>query len=453
MTLSQAINTANSNTAAIQAEYANLKADLERNNEECSTMKTALESLISATLRTADISTIPTDNDDGFSVISDSNSSVFDVLGSLESLDHISITDDDMSSIASSNSVDLSMCRSVDVSSVKSSNPSNVNIDDIPGLNMLLHCVEEGKVVLSEEISGQLLEMSSKMTAISEVSTVLQERWSLIDDKLITHKKELEDLKNEHHELKQYIKQDNLLLHGFPLPPYKLSSLHFSHFIAEQINYFLPMLDFPVRWEHISDAHPLRTYNKHSNVIIIRFCNRNMRHEVYANREFLPKGLSITEHLTPTTRDIASRACELFGKDAVYTDRCKVFVTLNGRARYMKSMMDVNEAFESTILYPSSNSVQHPPKHSGAFNSNYQQNYSTNSRKRRPYNKRNKQQRWQGSGGKHRHPSNRKRSNYSVYNREYFQQDLSVPESVDPYGHFGSGHGRGFIASQSHNFT
>ena len=50
MTLSQAIDTANSTTATIEAEYLKLKADLTKNKDECSVVKNALESLVSAHL-------------------------------------------------------------------------------------------------------------------------------------------------------------------------------------------------------------------------------------------------------------------------------------------------------------------------------------------------------------------------------------------------------------------
>ena len=329
----------------------------------------------------------------------------------------------------SSSIVDNSVCAPFDVGFEEAG--------DIPGVDRLLTYVEQGKVTLSDEVTGQLLNLNLKMDAITEESAIIREKWDLLDDKMICHREELDKLKKEHDELKQYIKQDNLLLHGFYLPPYELSSLRFSHFIAQQINQYLPMLDVPVKWEHISDAHPLRTHNKRSNVIIIRFCNRNIRHEIYANRKFLPNGMSITEHLTDETREILDRARDVFGSSAVSTDRCKVFVEMNGRFRQMKSVIDVDEALESKILYPSlsaTNTQQHTShlkrlntdrnsasavrtyqKGNRKFNNHRQSSSTTNSRTRQFYNGRYQRHDKQVVKRSHYFP----KPSYSVYNRNY----------------------------------
>ena len=153
--------------------------------------------------------------------------------------------------------------------------------------------------------------------------------------------------------IEQYFKFDNLLLHKFHLPSNYLPSLQFSHYIANQINYFLPQLLVPVTWEHISDAHPLKTKNSKSNVIIVRFCNRNIRHEIYSKRHLLRRGMYITEHLTENNLKVLNRAKELFGFNSVSTEKCNIIITVGRKTHRVQSIEDVNELFEEVTIHHS----------------------------------------------------------------------------------------------------
>ena len=177
--------------------------------------------------------------------------------------------------------------------------------------------------------------------------------------------------------------------------------------------------------------------------------------------------MSITEHLTQSTREILDRARDVFGSSAVSTDRCKVFVEINGRSRQMKSVIDVNEAMESNILYP--NTQQHT-SHLNHFNTdrnyadavrtypkrnrdsiNYRQNSNTtNSRTRQFYNGRYQRHDKHVKKRSHYFP----KPSYSVYNRNYdHYKDISFAGSVDTYGHPGNGHGGGNITSHQFIYT
>ena len=146
----------------------------------------------------------------------------------------------------------------------------------------------------------------------------------------------LKELKNELNNLKQYIKLDNLLFHNLRLPyNYKyMSSLQFSYFIADVINRLITQLATPVTWQNISDVHPLRTKLNKSSVIIVRFCNRNIRHEIYSKRALLKRsGISITEHLTDSNLAVLKKAQELFGFRSVNTENCQVVVDVQGKKK------------------------------------------------------------------------------------------------------------------------
>ena len=207
--------------------------------------------------------------------------------------------------------------------------------------------MSEGKLEISKEVFADLSNLKSQIDKVWESNDCMRGRIAALEyaveeqqadlvkqkQEIENHEKELTDqkkdlskckedldkLRKDHDDLKQYIKFDNLLFHTWPFPRSYLSSLEFSQYMADSINRFLPNLSVPVKCEHISDAHPLKTFSN-SKVIIVRFSNRNIRHQVYAQRRFLPRRMAITEHLSPANRLIVNRAKELFGKANVTTE-------------------------------------------------------------------------------------------------------------------------------------
>ena len=87
----------------------------------------------------------------------------------------------------------------------------------------------------------------------------------------------------------QYFKRDNILLHNFELPPKHYNTLQYSKYCADLLNKHLPNLPVEVKWEHISTAHWLPTKARKSDVILVRFCNRNVRDAIFKDnlRKFI----------------------------------------------------------------------------------------------------------------------------------------------------------------------
>ena len=207
-----------------------------------------------------------------------------------------------------------------------------VSVDDFVQL------ASEGKLDLTDELIKELYVINTRIDAVNKVSCDLQQKWSEFDS--LINKLQLE-LNN----IQQYIKVDNALLHKFILPPKGISSLQFSMCVAHQLNTFLPQLPVKVTWEHISTAHKLRTKNKKSNVIIVRFCNRNIKDMVLNAKHMLPKPLAITEHLTEPNMTILKEAQKLFGYDYVRTDSCKIFIDLHGKPHKVASLAAVRKLY------------------------------------------------------------------------------------------------------------
>ena len=332
------MNNTPTSSAVIHDEQARLLHELKKNSNSCDEAKVAINSIITAALaQVNDDSGSETESEKSTQTVKKVNVLVYD--RSIES------------------------CNNIVPSDVDSSGDEATEKEQFPGLKKLLDKISEGKAVISENMLQKLNELTLAVKANSEVSSNLQERWVDLENSVKEQDKKIE-------RQDQYMKFDNLLLHKFPRPSRNLSSLQFSCFIADQINYFLPALPVPVHWSHISDAHPLRTRSKKSNVIIVRFCNRNIRHEIYDNRYNLTKrGLAITEHLTENNLKILARAKELFGFECVWTEKCNIMVHVNGKTKKVNSIADTNELFETnnTISQPSDlsnsdhRSKHHPP--------------------------------------------------------------------------------------------
>ena len=280
-------------TASVEAEQARLKERLDKNDQSCASIQDSLNAIITAEAR--------------------HNASI----------DKVIVSDDD----------DEAFIDATDINAVEN-NPTEED------KTRFLTLVSEGKVQndILKEVHG--------------LNKRLEETKKINDDLLINLNKLdniLKEIKKDIINIKQYLKIENLLFHNFYLPPnYKqMSSLQFSYFMAQQINYLIPQLDCPLTMDHISTAHPLKTKRKNSNVIVVRFSNRFMRDEIFSKKHFISKRYAVTEHLTEENLNIFKKAKSVFGYNNVSTVNCNVFVNVNGVRRFVKSIEHVNELLES----------------------------------------------------------------------------------------------------------
>ena len=308
------------NSPVFYEEQNSLRNELNANKQNYLGMSKAINCLVSAAIAQSK-------NDDEKSDCSDVSVATkrSNINTSLESIKEVDITVEEYSDDEKCNQTEMEV---------------------VPGLKELLTLMAQGRVKLTVDILQQLTEYSEQIKAGNKTCDDLSVRLCALETSAKEQRKNTE-------EVKQYIKFDNLLFHNFKLPPKHLTSLEFSCFMAEQINYVLPYLPVPVTWQHISDAHPLRTKSRRSNVIIVRFCNRNIRHMIYSNRAHLQgKGMAITEHLTSDNLDILNRAKELFGFKNVCSENCNILMSVNGKVIKVKSIAEVNEIFESSTQSP-----------------------------------------------------------------------------------------------------
>ena len=220
----------------------------------------------------------------------------------------------------------------------------------VPGLDTFMEMASRGDIEISDEFLRELYNVNCRVDTVSKVSSELQERWCAIDEKVSQLESSIANLKNnlkgEFNYVKQYQMIDNLLVHNFPFPPEKMSSLNFCKYVADQFNVLLPHLPVPVKWEHISTAHPLPTKSGKTNVIIVRFSNRCIKDMIYSHRNFTKNGVLITEHLTDFNKAICHEAKLLFSSNCiVYTESCKIYINIDGKSHRVKTIDDVHKVF------------------------------------------------------------------------------------------------------------
>ena len=421
-------------TAVIQEEQSKLKHDLQKTIDENTLIKSTLCSIVSAALANRQV-------DDNISSHSDDSN----VTTASTVIENVIINKEVQ------NDPDVSLESIKAIYSEEEYSSDSENDDDVvdknkvvPDIDEVLRLARSGKIHFSDEVLRKLNNLIIRVEANNKVNSELQDRLAIIDNLMKEQKKIIQGIQ-------QYIKLDNLLLHRFPQPAHPMSSLQFSYYVADLLNYFLPNLPVPVSWQHISDAHPLKTKAKKSSVIIVRFCNRNIRHAIYDQRNLLKKGLAITEHLTENNLGILNRAKELFGFHNAYTEKSQVLIKIGDKIKKVHSVEDVNEEFEATIAQQlgspelkKQNSSKHTQSHSITHNqtpapsalisqnkykypynsyhyNNAQHNdsYRYNNYQYNAYNYNYRTPYYQDQSGHRNYRERSKNSGYSVRNRHY----------------------------------
>ena len=129
----------------------------------------------------------------------------------------------------------------------------------------------------------------------------------------------------------QYARVSTLLAHHLEGIPEKQYGKQFYDFVLKFLNERFPSKECRVERHHIDIAHTLRTRNKKSKpVLLIKFCNRWVRDMIFFNKKDLRgSGISISEHLTPFTRQLLAAAQTSYGVDNVWTRNCVVTAVSN----------------------------------------------------------------------------------------------------------------------------
>lgn len=298
-----------------------LRLDVESNQQDCVVLREVIQSMINAAVSSKKSSAPKS--------IATSDI-VFKSAKSVRSIQAIESNNDDM------------LCDTI--------TQENVPVQGISGMEEFINLASTGEIEFSDAFIKELYNVNCRVDAVNRVSSNLQERWCSLEQKVSQLESSIVNLKNdlkvEFNYVKQYQMVDNLIAHKFPLPTVMMTSLEFCKYVADQFNILLPQLPIPIKWEHISTAHPLPTRSGTSNTIVIRFSNRCIKDMIYSHRNYLKNGVLITEHLTQFNQSICNKAKSLFSSNCtVYTESCKIYINIDGKSHRLNSIDDVHKLF------------------------------------------------------------------------------------------------------------
>ena len=214
------------------------------------------------------------------------------------------------------------------------------------------HLLNNADKVVDDVVSSYATlpdEEKKEVTKLGAEGTTFLKRLETVEQMAAHNQSNARYALNEVEEVKQYLKKDQLLVHGLKDFPrnhkgYIKNGRPFSEYMAGKFKDLLP--DLKESKEEIlrciSISHVITSYNNPSNIIaLVKFSICDMRNTIFFSKRSLKgSGIAITEHLTPATQEILTTAKKLFGKHNSWTNQCKVKVFLGGKRYSMKSVDD-----------------------------------------------------------------------------------------------------------------
>ena len=183
--------------------------------------------------------------------------------------------------------------------------------------------------------------------------TQLQHQFSESEKSLNSMYDDLTYLKKSLNERDQYDRRNNGILHGLkdvpvmPSRPTQKDHRMFTNYVVSKVNNLFPDIEGGFTARDIDDCHVYRTKRhdpkSHKQLIIIRFCSRLVRNEIFSRKKSLKgTGVSLTEHLTAANLQLLKAAQDKLGnKNKAWTHYGKVLIDLNGTIKAIHSYDDL----------------------------------------------------------------------------------------------------------------
>ena len=181
----------------------------------------------------------------------------------------------------------------------------------------------------------------------------LQERYSASEKNLNSMYDDVEDLKARMNDRDQYDRRNNGILHGLtdvpimPRKPTQEDTKKFTKYVVDKLNELFPGIEGGISARDIDDTHIFRTRrnrpNSHAQLVIIRFCSRLLRNEIFSQKKLLKNtDCSLTEHLTKFNLELLKAAQKRVGNvKKVWTHYGKVLIDLNGTIKSIHNYDDL----------------------------------------------------------------------------------------------------------------
>ena len=165
---------------------------------------------------------------------------------------------------------------------------------------------------------------------------------------------EIRSLKIKCNKNDQYTRKNNLIFENFLLPNWaKLKDcddFEIAKYVAFWLNNFMPMLKTPVNPYNINIAHPLKNNAQGQPVIIVRFVNRHIKHDILNLSDvLLQHGIAVNEHLSLENLILKRKAEAIVGPSNVWSFDCKLYAFSHGKSiniRNEKSLSFLHPPFD-----------------------------------------------------------------------------------------------------------
>lgn len=187
-------------------------------------------------------------------------------------------------------------------------------------------CIEKLVSSLDQKLSvkidvqaSEIFTVNKRVDALEKKLADLNSENSALRESIKALSTRVESTNTSNDDLEQYMRGDNLLLHGVPLPADGSKEMDIRKLVVDSLTASMPGAN--LLKEHISVAHRLPLPRQLPNAsaartkppaIVIRFASREERNRILANRRLLKgKSLTLTEQLTHRRAQLLRKAGDL----------------------------------------------------------------------------------------------------------------------------------------------
>lgn len=209
-------------------------------------------------------------------------------------------------------------------------------VTKIPGILAKLTALENRSNHLDEKCSF----LTNKCAGLEAKCTNLQSTLASVQKELSEHKSSAAIRFNVG---EQYTRCNALLIHNLHEVPRNVHGVHFSRFVAKQLNFHFPSISITHGDIDVSHILYFASPYQQDPVIVCKFVNRDLRNLYFdLRRSNSYRGeVYFSDHLTPLNRELFEKAVKATNKDSVWFAKRKIHASINGVTKVIEQESDL----------------------------------------------------------------------------------------------------------------